>query len=86
LQDRYKEHDVNIDVFCTGSSSLCRVRHVCISRGIQRDSDVSEQRGDFRLMNEINGESGFSRLTTKQSTKEAWDDESENMSSVKCKE
>jgi hypothetical protein len=32
-------------------------------------------------MNEINGLSGFGRLTMKEGTKEGWDDESE-----KCKE
>lgn len=37
-------------------------------------------------MNEINGVSGFDRLTMKESTKEGWDDESENMSRAKCKE
>ena len=42
-------------------------------------------RGDIRLMNEINGISCFGRLTMKQSTKGGWDDESENMSRTKCK-
>jgi ABC-type dipeptide/oligopeptide/nickel transport system ATPase subunit len=37
-------------------------------------------------MNEINGVSGCGRMTMKESTKEDWDDESENMSREKCKE
>jgi hypothetical protein len=43
-------------------------------------------RGDFRLMNEINGVNGFGRLTMKESSKEGWDGESENTSRKKCKE
>ena len=37
-------------------------------------------------MNEINAVSGFGRLTMKESNKEGWDDESENVSRAKCKE
>jgi hypothetical protein len=43
-------------------------------------------RGDFRLMNEINGVSCSGRLTMKESTKDGWVDESGNISRAKCKE
>jgi hypothetical protein len=43
-------------------------------------------RGDFWLLNGINGVSSSGRLKMKGDTKEGWDDESENMSRAKCKE